>query len=281
MNQAEFGEFWAEFVNDVEAVPRTLFTREDARQIIATCERSIAEFAAASPPTTATEVRRYGYQIVSARTRETFDALKPTLMPEEQFASFWSGFQPTARRIAENMLVRYGGADLAEDIVQECYYRVWRGSSNPDSLARLKAYAIATVRNRAVDKMREITRHGTVTIDAPVASGGEGGGDTWIDLLPDDSVDILDTIIRQETSERVRRALETLEPRYRAVLERQHGREMTMREIADDLNQLGLEVLRRDLPGLLPSGEDTVTENRVRGLARVGRAKMLASLAGP
>lgn len=120
--------------------------------------------------------------------------------------------------------------EVAEEVTQETYLRVWRGAhtfqGNPSGL-RSWIYRIA--RNLALDQLRrQAARPRTVTI-TPDPTDDHPPADT----LADSTCDVAAQAVGHCLRDQMRRALLTLPPEQRHVLELAYFGGLTHREIAE------------------------------------------------
>ena len=112
----------------------------------------------------------------------------------------------------------------AEDAVQDAWVQVWsRAASYDPRRGSVGAWLVTLARSRAIDRYRGVAARGRAEAKAepPPAAG------------PDDpAVDAA----RVQLGDRVRQALERLEPKQREVLEIAYFQGLTQTEIADRLN---------------------------------------------
>lgn len=108
--------------------------------------------------------------------------------------SFFRSVQPRLLRYAE----RFVSGDAAHDIVQEAFVKIWSGREQLDPNRSLKALAYRTVRNLALNRVRDRNRRGELlqlnvvenrrparadaaTMEEELSEKVEG----WIEALPD------------------------------------------------------------------------------------------------
>jgi RNA polymerase sigma-70 factor, ECF subfamily len=140
--------------------------------------------------------------------------------PPSSFADVYAEFEPKIRRY----LARLSGTSEAEDLTQEVFARV--GEALPrfrgDSTVSTWVYRIAT--NAALDRARSRSSHAMARERIEQAV-----------LEPDASSDIEARVARSQTNECIRRCVDRLPPRYRAVLLLSGAEELTNQEIAEAL----------------------------------------------
>jgi RNA polymerase sigma-70 factor (ECF subfamily) len=133
--------------------------------------------------------------------------------------------------------------ELAEDAVQEAFFRVWKRADSFDpGRGDIFGWLAAIVRNVCLDHWR---RQGTQPPLVDVAGDLD---------LPDPEADVAETAAEREERRQVRRALAALPAEQRQVLELSFFGGLTRRDIASRLNipvgtihtraRLGLQKLR-------------------------------------
>src|SRR3954468_15992653 len=108
-------------------------------------------------------------------------------------------------------LVRYtGDAALAEDVFQNTFLQVHlkRGLYEDGRPVRPWLYSIAT--HQAVDALRKVGRHPTISLDQRTATAGEGDAGSLIDLLVGEDPGPLAGLQSEERRDWVRRSVERL-----------------------------------------------------------------------
>jgi RNA polymerase sigma-70 factor (ECF subfamily) len=132
-----------------------------------------------------------------------------------------------ARSIYSLVVRLVGDAQAAEDIVQECFLKLWR---QPELYApekgRVTPWLLGMAHHRAVDWLRRRNlerRHSADDVDPMEFSGGHGDPETLLD----------GSLRRDEVS----RALACLPDAQRTALELAYLRGMTQTQIADYLGE--------------------------------------------
>ncbi len=123
-----------------------------------------------------------------------------------------------------------GERTIAEEIVQEAFWRVWkRGATFDLERGQFSAWLFGIVHNLAIDEMRRRrVRPPTISTDAE--------GDSIIEL-PDAEMDVAEAALQTVTGEQVRQALEGLPDSQRSVIELAFFQGLTHQEIATQLNE--------------------------------------------
>ena len=169
---------------------------------------------------------------------EDADAAVPLEMDEESFRGF---YDRTARTLRAYLARVTGDAALADDLLQEAYYRFLRarGEYEGEAHRRNALFRIAT--NLIYDSRRR----------ARVAP--------FLDAAPQEIADRRDEAVATERATDLRRAMARLKPRERALLWLAYAQGSSHREIAESLGlragsvKLLLFRARRRLAALLTS----------------------------
>ena len=125
-------------------------------------------------------------------------------------------------------------AEVAEEVVQETFMRVWRGAhtfqGNPSGL---RSWLFRIARNLSLDQLRrQAARPRTVTM-TPDPTDDRATYDT----LADESCDVAAQATARCLREQVQRALLTLPPEQRHALELAYFGGLTHREIAEQTGE--------------------------------------------
>jgi RNA polymerase sigma-70 factor (ECF subfamily) len=132
-------------------------------------------------------------------------------------------------------LARYlGDRSLAEDVFQNTFLQVHlkRGLYEDGRPVRPWLYAIAT--HQAVDALRKVGRHPTVSLDQRVASNENEAG-SLVDLLVSDETGPLADLQGQERAEWVRESVAKLPETLKQTLLLAYHQDLKYREIAEIL----------------------------------------------
>jgi len=132
-------------------------------------------------------------------------------------------------------LVRYlGDSALAEDVFQNTFLQVHlkRGLYEDGRPVRPWLYSIAT--HQAVDALRKVGRHPTVSLDQRVASGETEAG-SLVDLLVGDDAGPLVALQGQERADWVRESVARLPETLKQTLMLAYHQDLKYREIAEIL----------------------------------------------
>jgi len=118
-----------------------------------------------------------------------------------------------------HILLRNGAS--TEDVLQEAWIDVWRGLPRLQHFQTLRSWVLTVVANRCRMTLR---RSALMTVSL------ENTPDLL--LLPGDIEDVLDQMVRQETSTEIRVALAMLSAEQQQVLELRYFAELELSEIA-------------------------------------------------
>ena len=139
--------------------------------------------------------------------------------------------------------------DLAEQVVQDAFWRVWRKAEQYEQKkGRFSTWLFTIVHNLAIDHIRQ--RRGSVSLDAPELA-------ETIESQADDT-DMDENISRQLDGAQVRAALQSLPDSQREVIELVYFEGLSHRQVAKKLStplgtvhtraRLGIQKLREALP---------------------------------
>jgi len=111
-------------------------------------------------------------------------------------------------------------ADLAEDVVQESFIKIWKKSDSYDSTkAKLFTWLFRITRNTAIDKLRSISNKADKEIQIDVSDVYNLG----VNHITPELIDIRDN-------------LDKIEEKYQIVLDALFFQGMTQQEASDELN---------------------------------------------
>lgn len=147
------------------------------------------------------------------------------------------------------------GAAEADDVVQEAFLRLWRGSAQFDeSRGRFAPWFLSITRHEILARLRRRTREQRLALAEDI--------DRILAATPDPATDIEEQVWRRERGDLVLRALNVLPSEQRRVLVLSYFGELSQAAIAESLGwplgtvkkriRLGLQKLRRALA--LPDG---------------------------
>ena len=165
-------------------------------------------------------------------------------MDEDAFRLF---YDRTARPVWAYLSRMSGDARLADDLLQEAYYRFLRADVNHESDAHRRNYLFRIATNLVKDQRRR-----RIDTQTPVASDGEP-----VDHLDPQSADVANGAVRRLD---LARSMARLKPRERDLLWLAYAQGSSHKEIAEALGlktasiKLLLFRARRRLAGLLREG---------------------------
>lgn len=146
-----------------------------------------------------------------------------------------------------------GERALAEEIVQEAFWRVWQRSSTfVAGRGQFNAWLLGIVHNLCIDELRRRRSR-------PLIESTDSDEAAMIEL-PDEAMDVAEAAFQKVTGQQVRAALNGLPEAQRRVIELAFYEGLTHQEIAERLNEpigtvhtrarLGLQKLREALQPL-------------------------------
>jgi RNA polymerase sigma-70 factor (ECF subfamily) len=139
-------------------------------------------------------------------------------------ADFEGIYQRHSREVWALVYARWLNADVAQDIMQETFLRLWRQGCDGGAIQNPRAWLLRVARNLAEDHAKSsFRRNGT---QPPQTMNGVRGRDP----LP------LDRMERDETFGRVRAALENMPQADREILTLRYALDYSASEIADILD---------------------------------------------
>ncbi len=135
-------------------------------------------------------------------------------------------YERYASRVLGVSLKILGDQALAEDILQETFWRVWQSAATFQAqLGPFTGWLFRIARNLAIDAYRRRNVR-------PQPFMGANGVDPILDVTPDPDVDVAEQTQLLLQSQRVRKALELLPGVQRQVIEMAYFYGMTRQEIA-------------------------------------------------
>jgi len=123
--------------------------------------------------------------------------------------------------------------EIAEDVAQEAFWRVWQRAKTFDGArGNFAPWLFGITRNLSIDELRRRGARPQTVYDDPDRP--------WMADLPDEKTNVEGTVWLAEQRQAVRLALRELSPEQREALELAYFSGLTQREIADKLgNPLG------------------------------------------
>lgn len=144
----------------------------------------------------------------------------------ESFGELVARYQMRLYNLAYRILHSH---EEAEDVVQETFLNVFRALPNFKG-DRFSPWVYKIASNLCLDFLRR-RRPNTVSLDAPVGEDGE-----MIREIPDEAGLPEETALAEALGLDIQKAIDSLPPKYRAVIVLRHVEDLTYEEIADILN---------------------------------------------
>jgi RNA polymerase sigma-70 factor (ECF subfamily) len=167
-------------------------------------------------------------RINSERTlSETPDQTLVTQVARGDSAALEALYDRYAARVLGISMKIIGDQTLAEDILQETFWRVWQNAATYQSqLGPFTGWLFRIARNLSIDayRRRNVRPQG-------ITSAGEN--DSVLDEMPDPNTDVAEQAQATLTNRRVRQALASLPGVQRQVIELAYFYGMTRQEIAE------------------------------------------------
>jgi RNA polymerase sigma-70 factor (ECF subfamily) len=145
---------------------------------------------------------------------------KPKQPPSAEFEAL---YQHHSREVWALVYARWLNADVAQDIMQEAFLRLWKQRQDGGTIVNPRAWLLRVARNLAEDHAKSaFRRNGT---QAPQTMNGVEGRDP----VP------LDRMTREETFGQLRAELDKLAPPDREILTLRYALDYNASQIADML----------------------------------------------
>ena len=119
----------------------------------------------------------------------------------------------------------------AEDLLQETFLRVIKGSETYEQQARFKTWLYTIARNLCVDASRRARHRRAQSLDAPLDR--EEGGATLLDVTQDKRQVVDRAVIGKQLGERIQAAVQLLVAEQREVFVMREVLNLSFKEIAD------------------------------------------------
>lgn len=124
----------------------------------------------------------------------------------------------------------------AQDLLQECFLRVWTRADQWDGRGSFKAWLYRIATNLALNHLRSLRRRREQPLSIPNPWDDDDEEHTVPAWMVDDSALGPDqTLVQAERAEQVRRLVERLPEKKRAVFRLVHEMEMSIQDAADEL----------------------------------------------
>ena len=166
---------------------------------------------------------------------------EPAAFLETLFRTFYAPLVAAVSRVVPER-------EVAEDLVQDVFLKVWQGLADWPALTSHRAYLTRMALNAAL-RYRQRDQRQVAWDDAPAAATSP--------MAPD----VLEQLHAHETAEAIAAALARLPPQCRLIFELSRYEELSYQQIAEALelspktvdNQMGkaLRILRRELAGVM------------------------------
>ena len=120
---------------------------------------------------------------------------------------------------------------LAEDLLQETFLRVIKGSEAYEQQSRFKTWLYTIARNLCVDASRRGKHRRAQSLDAPL--NADEGSATLLDVTADRKVGVDRVVIGKQLGERIQEAVAALVEEQREVFVMREVLNLSFKEIAD------------------------------------------------
>ena len=169
-------------------------------------------------------------------------------------ADFDAIYQRHSREVWALVYARWLNADVALDIMQEAFLRLWKQGQDGGTIQNPRAWLLRVARNLAEDYAKSsFRRNGT---QAPATMNGVRGRDSGP----------LDRMERDETFRLVRAELDQLAPADREILTLRYALDYSASDIADFLN-INATAVHMRLSRARQRLADRLTEQKVKELS--------------
>lgn len=121
--------------------------------------------------------------------------------------------------------------DIAEDITQETFVKVWKHLKKFDTSKPFKTWVLTIVKRTALDHLRKKKLVPFSTFDT------ESGGNSVVDTLADTAPSIIEQLSQEEDKNTVIKMLNSLSDKYRHVLHLRYYAGLNFREIGERLGE--------------------------------------------
>lgn len=137
------------------------------------------------------------------------------------------------RKPVFNFILRYVGVPAqAEDLLQETFLRVIKGSEGYQRQAKFTTWLYTIARNLCVDAARRGKHRKAMSLDTPMNADGKEGA-TLLDVVPDKGAGTDRKVMSKELHGRLHSAIAKLSEDQREVFLMREFLDMPFREIAD------------------------------------------------
>ena len=133
-------------------------------------------------------------------------------------------------------LRRYlGDADLAEDVFQATFFQVHQKCRLFDAGRSFRPWLYTIATHQAIDALRKLRRHPTVSLDAHPLANEEMGEGEFIEFLQSHAPGPVAELEEKEQREWTRRAVQELPPNLRSAILLTYFQGLKYREVAEIL----------------------------------------------
>ncbi|MDX2147170.1 MAG: sigma-70 family RNA polymerase sigma factor [Planctomycetota bacterium] len=129
-----------------------------------------------------------------------------------------------------------GDRQAAEDVFQETFVQVHQSAQTFDAERRFRPWLFTIAANKGRDYLRKKGRRQAFDLSAPVASAGDEGGMTYVDLLEVDFPAPSAAIDDRELGQQVQRVLDAMPYSLREILLLAYFQRLSYAQISDELN---------------------------------------------
>lgn len=126
-----------------------------------------------------------------------------------------------------------GGWPAADDAFQETWVQVHQSLESFDTSRTFRPWLFTIAANKARDLLRKAGRRPAVSLHTPLKAGSDAGD--LVDLIEGSSVSPTEAMDREDLSERVQRAVQSIPPRLREILLLAYFQKMPYAQMADAL----------------------------------------------
>ena len=119
----------------------------------------------------------------------------------------------------------------AEDLLQETFLRVIKGSEDYERQAKFTTWLYTIARNLCVDASRRAKHRRAQSLDMPL--GGDDGGRTLLDVTADKNAPVDRAVIGKQLGQRIQAAVDSLVEEQREVFLMREVLDLSFKEIAE------------------------------------------------
>ena len=120
----------------------------------------------------------------------------------------------------------------AEDLLQETFLRVIKGSEDYERQAKFTTWLYTIARNLCVDASRRAKHRRAQSLDVPIGDD-DAGGRTLLDVTPDSRATVDRAVIGKQLGERIQTAVDALVEEQREVFLMREVLDLSFKEIAE------------------------------------------------